>query len=130
MEQRLLSRFKWGLSADLQSPGLETRLAILMKKIKKDGIDIPYEVIEYIAYSITSNVRELEGALISLLAQSSFYNYHKQLNQAVKLLNGIENIKLINTNFIIPMPKKNSFRMSKKLSLPSRCFPDSYRFVF
>ena len=44
MEQRLLSRFKWGLSSDLQSPGLETRLAILKKKIKKDGIDIPYEV--------------------------------------------------------------------------------------
>ena len=71
MEQRLLSRFKWGLSADLQSPDLETRLAILKKKIKNDGIDIPYEVVEYIAYSITTNVRELEGALISLLAQSS-----------------------------------------------------------
>ena len=41
MKQRLLSRFKWGLSSDLQSPGLETRLAILKKKIKKDGIDIP-----------------------------------------------------------------------------------------
>ena len=71
MEQRLLSRFKWGLSADLQSPDLETRLAILKKKIKQDGIEIPYSVVEYIAYSITSNVRELEGALISLLAQSS-----------------------------------------------------------
>jgi chromosomal replication initiator protein len=71
MEQRLLSRFKWGLAADLQSPELETRLAILKKKIKNDGIEIPYEVIEYIAYSITTNVRELEGALISLLAQSS-----------------------------------------------------------
>ena len=71
MEQRLLSRFKWGLSADLQAPGLETRLAILRKKIKKDGIEISNEVIEYIAYSITTNVRELEGALISLLAQAS-----------------------------------------------------------
>jgi chromosomal replication initiator protein len=71
MEQRLLSRFKWGLSADLQAPDLETRLAILKKKIHNDGIEMPFEVIEYIAYSITSNVRELEGALISLLAQSS-----------------------------------------------------------
>ena len=71
MEQRLLSRFKWGLSADLQAPDLETRLAILKKKIHSDGLEMPYEVIEYIAYSITSNVRELEGALISLLAQSS-----------------------------------------------------------
>jgi chromosomal replication initiator protein len=71
IEQRLLSRFKWGLSADLQPPGLETRIAILEKKIYTEGIDLPKEVIEYLAYSITSNVRELEGALTSLLAQST-----------------------------------------------------------
>ncbi len=71
MEQRLLSRFKWGLSADLQSPDLETRIAILDKKIYLDGLDMPKDIVEYIAYSITSNVRELEGALISILAQSS-----------------------------------------------------------
>ena len=71
VEQRLLSRFKWGLSADLQVPGLETRIAILEKKIYADGIDMPKEVIEYLAYSISTNVRELEGALISLIAQSS-----------------------------------------------------------
>ena len=86
MEQRLLSRFKWGLSSDLQSPGLETRLAILKKKIKKDGIDIPYEVIEYIAYSITSNVRELEGALISLLAQSSLNQKEITIDLAKNML--------------------------------------------
>tara|TARA_B100000214_G_scaffold360596_1_gene323160 strand:+ start:4895 stop:6328 length:1434 start_codon:yes stop_codon:yes gene_type:complete len=86
MEQRLLSRFKWGLSADLQSPGLETRLAILKKKIKNDGITIPYEVIEYIAYSITSNVRELEGALISLLAQSSLNKKEVTIDLAKKML--------------------------------------------
>jgi chromosomal replication initiator protein len=71
IEQRLLSRFKWGLSADLQSPGLETRIAVLEKKIYNEGIELPKEVIEYLAYSITTNIRELEGALISLLAQSS-----------------------------------------------------------
>ena len=71
IEQRLLSRFKWGLSADLQTPGLETRIGILEKKIYNEGIELPKEVVEYLAYSITSNVRELEGALISLLAQSS-----------------------------------------------------------
>jgi chromosomal replication initiator protein len=71
MEQRLLSRFKWGLSADLQTPALETRMAILEKKMYSDGIDMPREVVEYLAYSITTNVRELEGALISLIAQSS-----------------------------------------------------------
>ncbi|MGL5889978.1 MAG: chromosomal replication initiator protein DnaA, partial [Bacteroidia bacterium] len=62
MEQRLLSRFKWGLSADLQVPGLETRIAILEKKLYIDGIELPREVIEYLAYSITTNIRELEGA--------------------------------------------------------------------
>ncbi len=71
MEQRLLSRFKWGLSADLQIPDLETRIAILNKKIYNDGIEMPAEVIEYIATHISENIRELEGALISLLAQST-----------------------------------------------------------
>ena len=71
MEQRLLSRFKWGLSADLQQPDLETRIAILKKKIYTDGIEIGNDVLEYLAYSISTNIRELEGALISLLAQAS-----------------------------------------------------------
>lgn len=71
LEQRLLSRFKWGLSADLQMPDLESRIAILQKKMYVEGIDLPKEVAEYLAYSITSNVRELEGALTSLIAQST-----------------------------------------------------------
>src|SRR3989339_223882 len=71
MEQRLLSRFKWGLSADLQIPDFETRVAILQKKVYADGIHMPVEVLEYIASQVTNNVRELEGALVSLLAQST-----------------------------------------------------------
>lgn len=71
IEPRLLSRFKWGLAADLQVPDLETRIAIIDKKLYNNGIEMPREVIEYLAYSITTNVRELEGALVSLLAQSS-----------------------------------------------------------
>ena len=71
LEQRLLSRFKWGLSADLQVPNLETRISILEKKIYADGIEMPKEVVEYLAYNITTNVRELEGALVSLIAQST-----------------------------------------------------------
>ncbi|MFH0893829.1 MAG: chromosomal replication initiator protein DnaA, partial [Bacteroidota bacterium] len=71
IEHRLLSRFKWGLSADLQQPDFETRYAILEKKIYEEGVEIPDEVVEYLAYSITSNIRELHGALISLLAQST-----------------------------------------------------------
>lgn len=71
LRPRLLSRFKWGLAADLQLPDLETRIAILDKKLYNDGVEMPREVIEYLAYHITTNVRELEGALISILAQSS-----------------------------------------------------------
>ncbi|HNO06438.1 MAG TPA: chromosomal replication initiator protein DnaA, partial [Flavobacteriales bacterium] len=71
VEQRLLSRFKWGLSADLQQPALETRIAILHKKMYAEGIELPKEVVEYLAYSITTNIRELEGAMVSLIAQSS-----------------------------------------------------------
>ncbi len=86
VEQRLLSRFKWGLSADLQSPDLETRIAILKKKLYNDGIDMPYDVVEYIAYSITTNVRELEGALISLLAQSSLNKKNITIDLAKEML--------------------------------------------
>jgi chromosomal replication initiator protein len=71
IEPRLLSRFKWGLAADLQLPDLETRIAILHKRLYNDGIEMPSDVVEYLAYSITTNIRELEGALISILAQSS-----------------------------------------------------------
>ena len=71
MEQRLLSRFKWGLSADLQVPDFETRVKILKMKVYNDGINMDNEVLEYIASQVTNNVRELEGALVSLLAQST-----------------------------------------------------------
>jgi chromosomal replication initiator protein len=71
MEQRLLSRFKWGLSADLTTPDLETRIAILEKKMYGNGIELPKDVVEYLAYSINTNVREMEGALNTLLAQAS-----------------------------------------------------------
>lgn len=86
MEQRVLSRFKWGLSADLQKPSLQTRIAILKKKLYSDGIEMPEEVIEYLAYSITSNVRELEGALISLLAQSSLNKREINMSLAKEMI--------------------------------------------
>ncbi|MFG6687584.1 chromosomal replication initiator protein DnaA [Mariniflexile sp. HNIBRBA6329] len=72
IEQRLLSRFKWGLSAELQTPDFETRVSILKNKLYRDGVDMPDDIIEYVAKNIKSNVRELEGAIISLIAQSSF----------------------------------------------------------
>ena len=86
MEQRLLSRFKWGLSADLQVPDLESRIAILEKKMYNEGIDLPKEVAEYLAYSITTNIRELEGALISLIAQSSLNKKSVTLELAKQMI--------------------------------------------
>ncbi|MEO1435820.1 MAG: chromosomal replication initiator protein DnaA [Bacteroidota bacterium] len=71
MEERLISRFKWGLSADLQTPDFETRMAIVENKMTREGIDMPFDVIEFISYNIKNNIRELEGVMISLIAQSS-----------------------------------------------------------
>ena len=72
IEQRLLSRFKWGLSAELQRPDFETRVSIVKNKLYRDGVQMSDDVIEYVAKNIKTNVRELEGAIISLIAQSSF----------------------------------------------------------
>jgi len=86
MQERLLSRFRWGLSADLQVPDYDTRIEILEKKMKNDGLEMPKEVVKYLAYNINSNVRELEGALISLLAQSSLNKREIDLELAKKVL--------------------------------------------
>lgn len=71
LEDRLRSRFEWGLITDLQTPDLETRTAILKKKALSDGMDIPDEVIHYIASKVITNIRELEGALIRIVAYAS-----------------------------------------------------------
>lgn len=71
IEERLISRFKWGLSADLQIPTHETRMAIVLQKMQSDGVEIPNNVAEFISYNVRSNVRELEGILISLIAQAA-----------------------------------------------------------
>jgi len=71
IEERLISRFSWGLSADLQIPEYETRYAILERKANDNGISIDPQIIEFIAYNFKSNVRDLEGAIIKLLATAS-----------------------------------------------------------
>ncbi len=71
LDDRLLSRFQWGLTSDIQPPDLETRIAILRKKSVDDGIELPQDVVEFISANVTSNIRELEGCLISLLARAS-----------------------------------------------------------
>ncbi len=86
LQERLLSRFRWGLSADLQMPEYETRIEILERKMKNDGLEMPKEVVKYLAYNINTNIRELEGALISLLAQSSLNKREIDLELAKKVL--------------------------------------------
>tara|TARA_B100001059_G_C17776511_1_gene551595 strand:- start:85 stop:1512 length:1428 start_codon:yes stop_codon:yes gene_type:complete len=86
IEQRLLSRFKWGLSAELQKPDLETRVAIVKNKLYRDGVEMSDDVVEYIAKNIKTNVRELEGAVISLIAQSSFNKKEITLSLAKEIV--------------------------------------------
>ncbi|MGS2761141.1 chromosomal replication initiator protein DnaA [Sinomicrobium sp. M5D2P9] len=86
IEQRLLSRFKWGLSAELQTPDYETRISILKNKLYRDGVDMPDDIIEYVAKNIKSNVRELEGAIISLIAQSSFNKREVTIELATQIV--------------------------------------------
>ena len=86
IEERLLSRFQWGLSADVQPPELETRIAILQRKAEDDGIDLPYDVVEFMAHNIKSNIRELEGALIRLLAHATLHKRELGLPLAKEVL--------------------------------------------
>ncbi|MFB6249947.1 MAG: chromosomal replication initiator protein DnaA [Salinibacter sp.] len=89
IEERLLSRFQWGLSADVQPPGLETRIAILQRKAEDDGIDLGQDVIEFIAHNIKSNIRELEGALIRLLAHATLHQRELDLALAKEVLHDL-----------------------------------------
>lgn len=86
IEERLLSRFQWGLSADLQPPDFETRMAILRRKAVEDGIDISDDIYEFIAHNIKSNIRELEGALIRLLAHGTLHKRDIDLSLAKDVL--------------------------------------------
>jgi len=89
LNERLMSRFQWGLSADIQPPDFETRVAILNRKSKSIGITLPNDIIEYIAINITSNIRELEGCLISLLANYSLNGTEINLDLAKKTVKEI-----------------------------------------
>lgn len=89
LEERLRSRFEWGLITDIQPPDLETRIAILRKKAKAEKLDIPNEAMVYIASHIDTNIRELEGALIRVVAYSSLINEDISVHLAAEALKDI-----------------------------------------
>ena len=89
LDDRLRSRFEWGLIADIQPPDFETRMAILKKKADVEGLNVPNEVMVYIATKIKSNIRELEGALIRIIAYSSLTNRDVSVDLASEALKDI-----------------------------------------
>jgi chromosomal replication initiator protein len=144
VDDRLISRFKWGLTADIQSPDYEMRMALLQRKSQDEGIEIPSEIIEYIARHVKSSVRELEGALISLVAKVTLDKKPMSLELAKDVVYGfgvpeppqltIENIKKIVCEYYnispslvesksrkheIALPRQMSIYLSKMLTQSS-----------
>lgn len=128
MQERLISRLRWGLTADLQQPDYETRIAIIRKKMQTDGIDIPLDVVEFLASNIDTNIRELEGALVSLIAQGSLNRQEFDLSLAKRILenmfNNIEkevNIdmiqKSVSTYFSIPLDALKDKTRKKEVAM-------------
>ncbi len=130
LEDRLRSRFEWGLIADIQAPDLETRIAILRKKANMENLSVPNEVMSYIANKIVSNIRELEGALIRVVAYSSLINHEITLELANKALKdiipsnkpkqiSIENIQqVVAKYFNIKVPDLKSKRRTRSITYP------------
>ncbi len=111
LEERLRSRFGWGLITDIQPPDLETRIAILKKKVELDRREVPDEVIEYIASRFDSNIRELEGALIRVVAHSSLTKEPISLGQAVEVL-----------KFILPEYEPSPITIEDIINTTAECF--------
>jgi len=119
VSERLINRFKWGLTADITPPDFETRLAILEEKIGDDIHKVPKKVMEYICFNIKKNIRELEGVLISLMAHANLNDKEIDINLAKEVVQkfitqenktvSVHNIaKLVAEHFDVPLEKLNS----------------------
>ena len=89
MEERLLTRFKWGMVAELEKPTVELRRNILRNKIHRDGLQFPSEVIDYIAENVNESVRDLEGIVIAIMARSTIFNKDIDLDLAQHIVRGV-----------------------------------------
>lgn len=122
IEDRLLSRFKWGLTADLQAPDYETRMAIAERKLNKEGIEFPQDVVEFISYNIKKNIRELEGVLIRVIAQSSFNRREIDIELAREVVKNFvsEISKEVTMEYIVELVAKHYGLTPDKLQGKSR----------
>lgn len=130
LEDRLRSRFEWGLITDIQTPDLETRIAILRKKAQTENLNISYDILDYIANYIDSNIRELEGALVRLVAYATINNKPLDMSTTSEALKDIlppprpkkitiEAIQKIVCNYYhIDLPEMLSKKRNKQLVYP------------
>ncbi|KAA6349801.1 Chromosomal replication initiator protein DnaA [termite gut metagenome] len=122
LEERLLTRFKWGMVAELEKPTFELRRDILKKRMRRDGIQFPQEVIDYIAENVSENIRDLEGVVVSLIAHSTVYNKEIDLDLAECIIRKIvskEN-KLVTISSIIEVVCKYFFLEPSVIHTDSR----------
>lgn len=99
MEERLLSRFKWGMTCELERPDYDMRIKVLTRKAEQEGIEMPQEVLEYIAENVTKSFRELEGIMVSLVANSAIENRPIDLALAQKVIANSVKIRRNAVNF-------------------------------
>ena len=111
LENRLRTRFEWGLITDMQFPDLETRIAILSQKVRMEDLDVPNDVLLYIAEHTTSSIRELEGRLLQVTAQASLLGVPITLSLAEEIL-GVDDIEVEITADIIVTTTADYFDLS------------------
>ncbi len=119
VDERLISRFQWGLTADISMPDFETRMAILQQKSLEEGMDMPGDVLEYVARHVNSSVRELEGCLISLLAKVTLDNRELSLDLAKEVVRGVTNSPSSRTLTIDDIKQEVSAYYSQDITLLS-----------
>jgi chromosomal replication initiator protein len=129
LEERLRSRFEWGLTVDISPPDLETRMAILKKKVETNSIYISDDVIEFVAENVTNNIRNLEGALIKLLAFASLTGSEINLDMAKEVLSSVfqassakaatiaDVMKVVSDHFDVTIDQLKSKRRTQDLAL-------------